>query len=202
MLFFAGAGVRPAHRERISKSGREPFSTRRKFLATLISQHRRFRQLPRHSCSLMSNMVGAAFAASLMLGTGATPQRRLLEPAAVVTAIPLPSVVGSAYAEPQRTSTAPQLEHQQLVHPTRKDENWTATSGPCMVRMYQLSIRRLYTRVQAPTWTLLRLSARWIYIVSAVGATSPPMTSQAAALDAFAGASRPVTPSIGRLTRK
>lgn len=160
MCLFTGAGVRPAHRERISKSGHEPFSTRRKFLATLISQRLRFCLLPVRGCSLMGSVIGSAFAASLMLGTRATSQRRLLETAAVLAAVALPSVVGAADVKPQRTSTALQLEHQQLVHPLRKDENWTAASRPCTVRMYQLSIRRLYTRVQAPTWTLLRLSAR------------------------------------------
>jgi len=85
----------------------------------------------------MGRMIGAAFAATLMLGAGAAPQRCLLEPAAAIIAIALPSIVRSADVKPQRTSTAPQLEYQQLVHPSRKDEKWTTDSGSLTVRMYR-----------------------------------------------------------------
>lgn len=104
----------------------------------------------------MLGVIFATFAASLMLGTGAAPHRRLLAPAAILTAVALPSVVGSTDVKLARASSAPKLEHQQLVHPSRKDENWTVASGPYKVRLYQLSIRRLYMRVQASTWALLR----------------------------------------------
>jgi len=85
-------------------------------------------------------------------------ERCLLEPAATRAAVTLPSVIRPADEEPPQASPAAQLEDNELVHPSRRDENWTAISGASTVREYWLSIRRLYMRVQAPTWALLRFT--------------------------------------------
>jgi hypothetical protein len=83
-------------------------------------------------------------------------QRGLLELAASLVAVALAPVIRPTDEEAPAAPAATQLEDNELVHPARKDENWTATSATTTVPMYWLSIRRLYTRVQAPTWALLR----------------------------------------------
>jgi hypothetical protein len=83
-------------------------------------------------------------------------ERSLLELAASLVAVALAPVIRPTDVEPDATSVAVQREDNELVHPARTDENWTATSASSTVPAYWLSIRRLYTRVQAATWTLLR----------------------------------------------
>lgn len=104
----------------------------------------------------MLGMVLPAFIAALVLGIGESPERRLLDGAAEVVAVPLTAVIAATDVErPSATATA-QREQKYLVHPSRKDENWTTASGPSTVVPYRLSIRWPYMRVQAPTWALLR----------------------------------------------
>jgi hypothetical protein len=107
----------------------------------------------------MSCVILPALVAPLVPRIGPPMERGLLERAAGLLTVPLPPIVRPADVEPPATSTAVQREDNQLVHPARKDENWTATSESSTVPMYWLSIRRLYTRVRAPTWTLFRFSA-------------------------------------------
>jgi hypothetical protein len=106
----------------------------------------------------MRSVVLTALVASLVSSIRGAMQRSLRELGACRAAVDLPSVVRLADEERRRASPATQLEDNQLVHPVRRDENWTATSGPITVGAYRLSIHRLYMRVQAPTWTLLRFT--------------------------------------------
>jgi hypothetical protein len=69
--------------------------------------------------------------------------------AATPVAVDLSSVITLADEELFRAQPAVPLEEHELVHPSRRDENWTAASGPITVRTYWLSIRRLYMRAQA-----------------------------------------------------
>lgn len=74
-------------------------------------------------------MVLAPLVASLVPGICPSPNRGLLELAAVLAAVALAPVVRPADVEPPAASAAIQLEDQELVHPARKDENWTTTSA-------------------------------------------------------------------------
>jgi hypothetical protein len=111
----------------------------------------------------MGSMVLPSLVAPLMPPVRPSPKRGLLERAAVLGAVALAPIVRPADVEPSSASTALQREDHELVHPARKDENWTTTSASRTLWMYWLPIRRLYTRVQAPTWTLLRFSALGTY---------------------------------------
>jgi hypothetical protein len=104
----------------------------------------------------MRCMVLPPLVAPLVPGIRSSPQGGLLELAAVLAAVALAPVVRPANVEPPATAAAIQLEDQELVHPARKDENWTTASRAGTVAPYRLSIRWPYMRVQAPTWTLLR----------------------------------------------
>jgi len=136
---------------------------RSKFLATHIRHRLGFRALARLRRPLMGCMVLPSLVASTVPAIGPSPERGLLAPAAVLGAVALAPIVTPADVESPAASTALQREDHELVHPARKDENWTTTSATRTVSMYWLSIRRLYTRVQAPTWTLLRFSALGTY---------------------------------------
>ena len=103
----------------------------------------------------MRCMVLSAPVAPLVARIPQPTERGLLELAAGLGAVPLAVVVGPADVKSPATSGAVQREDIQLVHPARKVGNWTATSASSTVPRYWLSIRRLYTRVQAVTWTLL-----------------------------------------------
>ncbi len=104
-------------------------------------------------------MVLPPLVTPLVPGIRPPSERGLLSLATVLGAVALTPIFRPADVEPLATSTALQREYHELVHPARKDENWTTTSTTRTVLAYWLSIRRLYTRVQAPTWTLLRFSA-------------------------------------------
>ena len=104
----------------------------------------------------MRGVILPALVAPLMPGIRGPMERSLLELAAILAAVTLPSVIRPADEEPPQASPAAQLEDHELVHPRRKDENWTAASGSSIVASYRLSIRWPYMRVQAPTWALLR----------------------------------------------
>jgi hypothetical protein len=136
---------------------RERFRTRCLFFATVISHRLNFRALTGDQLSLMRGVVLATLLAALVFRTRQPMARGLRGLSAVIAAVGLPPVVSLADVEPRHALAAAHLEENEFVHPSRKDENWTATSGASTVRTYWLSIRRLYTRVQAPTWTLLRL---------------------------------------------
>jgi hypothetical protein len=108
----------------------------------------------------MRCMVLSALVAPLVARIPQPTERGLLEPAAGLIAVALAVVVASADMKSSATSAAVQREDIQLVHPARKVENWTATSASSTIPMYWLSIRRLYTRVQAATWALLSFLRR------------------------------------------
>jgi len=161
-----------ARRERGRIDRRGPFSMRRNFLATAIRHRLGFRELARHRRPLMRCVILSALVASLVPGVYQPVQGGLLELAAVLGAVPLPAVVRPADVEPLAASAAVQRKDNDVVHPTRMNENWTPTSATVTVRMYWLSIRRLYTRVQAPTWALIRFSALGTYRNASTSATS------------------------------
>ena len=127
-------------------------------MATFTSQRLRFRTLTFHQRPLMRGMVLSALVAALVSSICSPMQRSLRELGAFRAAVDLPSVVRPADEETRQASPAAQLKNNELVHPVRSDENWTAASGPIKVRAYCLSIHRLYMRVQAPTWALLRFT--------------------------------------------
>lgn len=77
----------------------------------------------------MCCMVLAPLVASLMPGICPSPKGSLLELAAVLAAVALAPVVRPADVERLATVAAIQLEDHELVHPARKDENWTTTSA-------------------------------------------------------------------------
>jgi len=129
---------------------------RSNFLATHIRHRFGFRVLPCLRCLLMRCMVLPPLVAPLVPGICPSPKRGLLEPATGLGAVALAPVVRPADVEPLATAAAIQLEDQELVHPARKNENWTATSSSGTIAPYRLSIRWPYMRVQAPTWALLR----------------------------------------------
>jgi hypothetical protein len=120
----------------------------------------------------MRCVILPTFVAPLVSRVPQPTERDLLRYAASIVAVALAAVVRPADAEPFAATGAIQREDHELVHPARKDENWTTTSASSTVRMYWLSIRRLYTRVRAPTWTLLRFSAIRTYRIASRGATS------------------------------
>ena len=134
--------------------------------------------LPCHRRPLMSRMILPPLVAPLVSRIRQPSKRGLLELAADLVAIALTPVIRSADAESPGTSAANQFEDNELVHPARKDENWTTTSATATVHAYWLSIRRLYTKVQAPTWTFLRFSAPRTYRSASRSATSAPCWSQ------------------------
>jgi hypothetical protein len=104
----------------------------------------------------MLGVILPALVTALVLGICEPAERRLLDGTTLVVAVSLAPVVATADVERPSATAAAQLEQQYVVHPARKDENWTTTSGPDTVARYRLSIRWPYMRVQAPTWTLLR----------------------------------------------
>jgi hypothetical protein len=124
----------------------------------------------------MRDVILPTLAAPLVSRIRPPTKRGLLEPAADLVAVTLAPVVGPTDDKSSAAPAAAQPEDNDLVHPARKDENWTATSATTTVPTYWLSIRRLYTRVQAPTWTLLRFSVLRTYRIASDHATSwrPP----------------------------
>lgn len=108
----------------------------------------------------MLDMISTAFVAPLMPSIRESMSGSLFALAAGIAAVDLSSIVGAADEERPRTVAAAQLEDIEVVHPSRRDENLTTASGPTTVRTYWLSIRRLYTRIQAPTWVLFRFIRR------------------------------------------
>jgi hypothetical protein len=125
----------------------------------------------------MRCVILPTFVAPLVSRSRTPMNRGLLELAAGVVAVALAPVVRPTDNECLAAPAATQLEDNQLVHPARKDENWTATSATITVPMYWLSIRRLYTRVQAPTWALICFSAPRTYKIASDRATSWPCPS-------------------------
>jgi len=115
-----------------------------------------FRALPGHQLSLMGGVILSPLLAALVFCTREPTARGLRKVSAVLRAVGLPPIVRWIDVEPRRAVAAAQFVENELVHSSRSDENWTATSGASTVRTYWLSVRRPYTRVQAPTWTLLR----------------------------------------------
>jgi len=160
-----------------------PFSTLGNFLATHIRHCPGFHMLPCHRRPLMSRMVLPPLVAPLVSRIRQPVERGLLELTTDLVAVALATVIRPADEESPGTSAANQFEDNKLVHPARKDENWTTMSATATVHAYWLSIRRLYTRVQAATWTLLRSSH-----------PAPTSTRWDAPL------LRPTGPSIGRIT--
>jgi hypothetical protein len=144
------------------------------FLATHIRHCFGFRVLPRLRRLLMCCMILPALVAPAVPGIRPSPKRGLLKLAADLAAVALAPVVRPADVESPATPAASHLEDHELVHPARKDENWTTASATRTVPVYWLSIRRLYTRVQAPTWTLLRFSAFATYSNASRSATFAP----------------------------
>jgi hypothetical protein len=120
----------------------------------------------------MRRVILSTLVAPLVPRIPQTTKRSLLELTAGVVAVALAPVVRPANNESLAAPAATQLEDHELVHPARMDENWTATSATITVLAYWLSIRRLYTRVQAPTWALIRFSAPRTYKIASKRATS------------------------------
>jgi hypothetical protein len=120
----------------------------------------------------MGSVILPALVAPLVPRIRQPMKRGLLVLAAGLRAVTLAPVVRPADVEPSATTAASQLEDNELVHPARTDENWTLTSASSTVCVYWLSIRRLYMRVQAPTWALLRFPAIWTYKIPSRRATS------------------------------
>jgi hypothetical protein len=127
---------------------------------------------PRHRRPLMVCVILPALGAPLVSRIRQPAERSLLELAASLVAVALAPVIRPTDVEPDATSVAVQREDNELVHPARTDENWTATSASSTVPAYWLSIRRLYTRVQAATWTLLSFSAIRSYRIASSRASS------------------------------
>jgi hypothetical protein len=124
-------------------------------------------------CVILSTLV-----APLVPRIRPPTKRSLLELAAGLVAVAMAPVIRPADDESPAAPAATKSEDNELVHPARKDENWTATSSTMTVPRYWLSIRRLYMRVQAPTWALLRFSAVRTYRAASRRATSwcpPPL---------------------------
>src|SRR3954465_3334152 len=87
-----------------------------------------FRVLPCLRRPLMRCMVLPPLVGPLVPGIRHPPQGSLLELSAVLAAVTLAPVLSPANAEPPATAAAIQLEDHELVHPARKDENWTTAS--------------------------------------------------------------------------
>src|SRR5689334_20907660 len=121
-------GLGGAHRERDRVGRRDPFSTWRNFLATHIRHRSCFRPLPRHQCPLLLGVVLSAFLAPLMPGIREAAQSGLPEGATDARAVALAAVVRATDAESLPAVAAGQREDNELVHPSRTAENWTATS--------------------------------------------------------------------------
>ena len=81
----------------------------------------------------MRRVILPTLIASLVPRIPQTTKRGLLELAADLVAIALTPVVRPTDNEPLAAPTATQLEDNELVHPARKDENWTATSAAIKV---------------------------------------------------------------------
>jgi len=160
ILIYPAVAPRATRRTRAWCFRREGFRTRCLFCATVISHRLGCRALPGHQISLMRSMILSPLLAALVFRARKPMTRGLREVSAALAAVGLPPVVRSTDVEPHPASAANQLVDNELVHPLRRDENWTATSGASTVRMYWLSIRWPYTRVQALTWTLLRFIRR------------------------------------------
>jgi hypothetical protein len=125
-----------ARRERDQVFGRNPFSTRSNFLATFNSQRVVFRELPSRRFCLVGGVILSAQIAPLMSSTRQPMTRGLLELTTDLVAVALASIMRLADVEPCQAAAATQLVENDLVHPWRMDENWTATSGPTTVRAY------------------------------------------------------------------
>ncbi len=108
----------------------------------------------------MRGVILSALVAPLVSRIREPAGRGLLGLAATIAAVALPPVIRPTNVERRRASAAAQRENNELVHPRGRDENWTPASASTTVRAYWLSIRRLYMRVQASTWTLLRFFRR------------------------------------------
>jgi len=106
-----------ARRERVRAFRRRPFSTRRSVLAILISQRPLFRALPLHRLGLVGGMILPAQVAPLVSSACQPMTRSLLELAAVLVAILLPSVVIPTEVEARQASLATQLEDNEIAHP-------------------------------------------------------------------------------------
>jgi len=132
-------GLAPCERDRVVE--RWPFRTRSKFLSTLIRQRLNFCALPSGRVPLVLNVILSSLVAPLVLGIDQPAERGLLELATIVAAVSLSSIVAAADEERPGATAAAQLEQEYFVHPSRKDENWTAASGSTMVATYRLSIR-------------------------------------------------------------
>jgi hypothetical protein len=132
--FAVGRGL--ARREHRRAFGRGPFSTRRNFLATHIRHRLSFRSLPRHQRPLMLDVVLSALLAPLMPGIREASSRGLLELATDVLAVALASVVRTTDDKLLPAVAAGQREDNELVHPSRMGENWTATSETTTVSAY------------------------------------------------------------------
>jgi hypothetical protein len=156
IFIYPAVNLRATRHEQARVFRRDGFRTRCLFCATVISHRLDFRTLARCQISLMCGVILPPLLAALVFRARKPMVRGLGEGSAVLAAVGLPPVIRTTDVELRRASAAAQLEEDELVHPSRRDENWTAPSGASTVRMYRLSIRWPYTRVQAPTWTLLR----------------------------------------------
>jgi hypothetical protein len=125
-----------ARREHRRVSWRGPFSTRRNFLATHIRHRLCFRPLPRPQCLLLLGVVLSSFLTPLMLGIRAAAQSGLLELATVGRAVALAAVVRTTDDKLLPAVAAGQREDNELVHPSRTGENWTAASETTTVSAY------------------------------------------------------------------
>jgi hypothetical protein len=84
----------------------------------------------------MLGVVSSAFLAPLMLGIREPAQGGLLALAADARAVALASVVGTTDDERLPAVAAAQRKDNELVHPSRTNENWTATSETTTVSAY------------------------------------------------------------------
>jgi hypothetical protein len=152
-----GHGIARHERDRVFR--RRAFSTWRNFLATHIRQRLVFRTLPLHRRALVLGVILSALIAPPMLGVGEPMEAGLLELATTLAAVALSPVVAPTDEERPRAPAAAQLE--EVVHPSRKDENWTAPSrsGNSTHRTGCPSVAGA-SRVQAATWALTRFIRR------------------------------------------
>jgi len=106
-----------ARRERTRIDRRAPFRTKRDRLDTLLSQRLTFRTLLRSPCPLPVGVILFAEVTPLVADGIASMLRGLLELAARLTAVALPSIIRPADVEPRQASPALQLEDHQFAHP-------------------------------------------------------------------------------------
>ena len=99
----------------------------------------------------MRRVILSTFVTPLVSGIRQPTKRSFLELAAHLVAVALAPIVRPTDDESLAAPAAIEPEDNELAHPAREDKNWTATSATATVFRYWLSIRRLYTRVQAPT---------------------------------------------------